>query len=178
MRIICILGKSGSGKSTIESKLESLGYNRIVSYTTRKPRGNEVNGREYHFITDKQFSRLIEKNILMEHATYNGNMYGAPRPVGAVNYVIVVEADGYRKIKQMYGSQAIGVYVSVPDDIIEERINNRGDTTDKDFQNRREQDKKKFYNIANEVDLVVDGRESVDVSVLKILEYIRSRDNA
>ena len=178
MRIICILGKSGSGKSTIESKLESLGYNRIVSYTTRKPRGNEVNGREYHFITEKQFNKLLEKNILMEHATYNGNMYGAPRPVGAVNYVIVVEADGFKKIRQLYGSQAIGVYVDVPDDVIEERITSRGDTTDVDFKNRKEQDKTKFSNIINEVDLVVDGREKADISVLKILEYIRNVDNA
>ena len=78
----------------------------------------------------------------------------------------------------MYGGQAIGVYVDVPDNVIEERITSRGDTTDVDFKNRKEQDKTKFSNIINEVDLVVDGREKADISVLKILEYIRNVDNA
>ena len=177
MQIVCILGKSGSGKSTIEHKLELLGYNRIISYTTRKPRGNEENGREYHFITEKQFKSLIDKNILMENATYSGNMYGAPRPVGSMNNVIVVEADGFRKIKETYGSQAIGIYISVPTDERDNRINKRGDTEGLEVTNRRKQDELKFDNIESEVDLVIDGSESVDISVLKIMEYLRSREN-
>ena len=101
MNIICILGRSGSGKSTIEKAIEQLGYNRIISYTTREARGNEQNGKDYHFVTHDQFNGLIKKGILMEYAEYNGNFYGAPKPVGSINNVIVVERNGYLKIKEM-----------------------------------------------------------------------------
>lgn len=175
MRIICILGYSGSGKSTVEHRLEQIGYNRIISYTTRKMRGNEQDGREYHFVTPKQFQSLIDKDILMEYAEYNGNYYGAPRPVGSINNVIVVESDGYKKIKQLYGKQAIGVYMEVPTDILLERLNNRNDTSDIDIINRALEDRKKFDTIKEQVDLVLDGRNPVDISILNILNYIRSR---
>lgn len=173
MQIVCIMGKSGSGKSTIESKLEQLGYNRIISYTTRSPRGNEQSGKEYYFVTEEQFDRLIDRNILMESATYNGHRYGAPKPVGASNNVIVVEADGFRKIKQLYGKQAIGIYIDVSDDIIEGRLKNRGDTSNIEANSRKKEDDKKFSTIKNEADLVIDGNDSVDISVLKIITYLR-----
>ena len=97
MKIICILGKSGSGKSSVEKKLESIGYKRIISYTTRKPRGNEKDGKEYHFVSREDFEQLITKKIIIEYAEYAGNYYGAPGPVGSINNVIVVESDGDRK---------------------------------------------------------------------------------
>ena len=175
MRIICILGRSGSGKSTLEKKLEKLGYNRIISYTTREIRGNEQDGVEYHFVTTEQFQSLIEKDILMEHAEYNGNYYGAPRPVGSINNVIVVETDGFKKIKQLFGKQAIGVYVDTPLDIITDRINARNDTSSTDAINRSKEDDRKFDEIKDIVDLVIDGSRPVDLSVLKILRFIKNR---
>lgn len=173
MRIICILGKSGSGKSTIEKKLEILGYNRIISYTTRKPRGKEVSGKEYHFVNTEQFKSLIEKNILMEYAEYAGNMYGAPRPVGSINNVIVVESDGYRKIKQLYSEQAIGIYVDVSDELADERKGIRHDTSDTDAVKRRKSDNEKFMAVKEEVDLVVDGTKNPEDIVIEILQYIK-----
>lgn len=173
MRIICILGKSGSGKSTIEKKLESIGYNRIISYTTRKPRSGEVNGREYHFVTEEGFKQLIKKDILMEHAIYSGNYYGAPRPVGSINNVIVVETDGFKKIKEIYGDQVTGVYIDVSDELANQRRGIRSDTSNIESNRRKNDDTEKFNNIENIVDLVVDGSKAPDDIVIDILRKVK-----
>lgn len=175
MKIICILGRSGSGKSAIETGLEKLGYNRIVSYTTREMRGNEENGREYHFVSKESFKSLMDKNILIEYAIYNDNYYGAPKPVGSINNVIVVETQGFKKIKELYGSQAIGVYVDTPNDVIDTRIRKRNDTTEVDIQLRFNEDNKVFDNVKSMVDIVVDGTQPVDISIIQILKYIKER---
>lgn len=170
MKIICILGRSGSGKSSIERKLESIGYNRLISYTTRGPRGQERNGVDYHFVTREEFESLIENDILMEYAEYNGNYYGSPKPVGSINNVIVVEARGYEKIKQLYGEQAVGVYVDTPMNVIDKRIKDRGDTDSAIAKSRKLEDNRVFSSIKDKVDIVVDGTKPVDISVIQILK--------
>lgn len=175
MRIICILGRSGSGKSAIETGLEQLGYNRIISYTTRPIRGEEINGKHYHFVSEEDFIGLINKGILMEYAKYNGNYYGAPKPVGSINNVIVVETSGFSKIKELYGKQAIGVYVDTPNEIIKTRIIKRNDTSDKEAESRFNEDNKVFDNIKDKVNIVIDGSQPVDISIIQILKYVKER---
>lgn len=176
MRIICILGRSGTGKSTVEKKLSQLGYNRIISYTSRQPRGNEENGREYHFVSRNEFEGLIKKNILMEYTEYNGNYYGAPKPVGSINSVIVVERQGFQKIKEIYGKQAIGVFIDITDEELMNRIKHRGDTDTVEQQNRRIEDARIFDGIEDEVDLVVNGNQEPDLILMNILNYIKGRE--
>ena len=62
MRIICLLGKSGSGKSTVEAGLEKLGYHRIISYTTRPIRGNEQNGINYYYVDKTSYLKAVFTN--------------------------------------------------------------------------------------------------------------------
>ena len=176
MILVCLIGKSGSGKSEIERKLEKLGYNRIISYTTRQPRPGEESGVHYHFVNDSQFKQLIDKDILMEHASYGGNQYGSPRPVGSLNNVIVVEPDGYNQIRKIYGRQVVGVYVDVNTEETKKRALKRLDKpTDKDIkeiEKREKEDNILFKSIENTVDLIVDGTRSVELSVAEILKFI------
>ncbi len=174
MRIICLMGKGGAGKSTIESHLEKIGYNRIISYTSRKPRLNEENGKDYYFISASEFKGLIKKGILMEHTIFNNNYYGAPKPVGSINNVIVVETQGFRKIREIYGEQAIGVYIKAPENI-RDRIKHRDNVSNAEIDQRIEVDNKVFDGIESEVDLIIDGGQPVDVSVAQILSYIKER---
>lgn len=76
---IVISGPSGAGKSTILSRLfeeypGKFGFS--ISHTTRGPRGNEQNGKEYYFVTKEEFQDLIEKKGFVEHAQFGGNYYG------------------------------------------------------------------------------------------------------
>ena len=69
---------SGVGKTTLTKMLAKRNPNcKIsISYTTRKPRINETNGKDYYFVNEKQFEELIKKNSFFEHATIFNNLYG------------------------------------------------------------------------------------------------------
>lgn len=171
MKIICILGRSGSGKSTLQSALETLGYTRIITYTTRQPRGQEQDGREYHFVSREKMLQLIEQDALIEHAEYSGNLYGAPRPTASLN-VIVVEPNGFENIRKMYPKETFGVYISIPDDVLVERITGRQDTAAEEIVRRIAGDKKVFADIEQKVDLVIDGTMPIEKSIQKIINKI------
>jgi len=72
---------SGAGKTTLSRKLLSADRNitMSVSVTTRKPRPGEVDGRDYHFISQAAFDAMVEKAELLEWAAVFGNSYGTPR---------------------------------------------------------------------------------------------------
>ena len=78
--LIVISGPSGVGKDTVIKRLLELDPNLrySVSYTTRSRRAGEVDGVNYHFVTRHEFEDLIGKGALLEHATYDGNLYGTP----------------------------------------------------------------------------------------------------
>ncbi|MEI8341495.1 MAG: guanylate kinase, partial [Verrucomicrobiota bacterium] len=78
--LFILSGPSGAGKSTL---LESLDANRdfeySVSCTTRAPRPGEIDGEDYHFMTEPEFRRRLEHNEFLEHAQVHGNYYGTLR---------------------------------------------------------------------------------------------------
>lgn len=80
-RLTVLSGPSGVGKSTVVARLrhDYPGIWQSVSVTTRQPRPGEKDGREYHFVTDEEFDRLIAEAKLLEWAWYSGYRYGTPR---------------------------------------------------------------------------------------------------
>jgi guanylate kinase len=101
---------SGGGKSTIARQLlqgrDDLGYS--VSATTRKPRTGEVEGRDYFFLTRKDFVDRRERGEFVESATYAGEYYGTlnrefERLFGEGKHpVLDIEIDGARQIIEKY----------------------------------------------------------------------------
>jgi len=98
-KVIVISGPSGAGKTSICNELLRRIPNSVwsVSVTTRPPRGNETDGRDYRFISQAEFERMLAADELLEHARYIGHNYGTPRkPVEqALNRgeVVVMEID-------------------------------------------------------------------------------------
>ena len=76
--LILVSAPSGAGKSTLCDRLlqdyPELVYS--VSCTTREPRGEEEDGVDYHFLTQKRFDELVAQDAFLEHATVHGNSYG------------------------------------------------------------------------------------------------------
>ena len=77
-KMFVLSSPSGAGKTTLTKKLaeNNPNFSISISYTTRKPRPNEVNGKDYHFISQEKFDLLIKKNDFFEYAKIFDNFYG------------------------------------------------------------------------------------------------------
>ena len=79
-KLFVISGPSGVGKDTIISEyLKENDGILSISATTRKPRDGEINGKDYYFLTKKEFKKWINEDNFLEYATYNDNYYGTPK---------------------------------------------------------------------------------------------------
>jgi guanylate kinase len=107
--LVIISGPSGSGKGTVVKRLDpAKGYALSISVTTRQPRGEEVNGRDYFFKTEAEFIQMRKENALLEHAVYVSNYYGTPRHYveeqiaqGKV-VVLEIEVNGALQVKSKF----------------------------------------------------------------------------
>ncbi len=80
-RLTVLSGPSGVGKSTVVARLRGKcpWIWQSVSVTTRSPRPSEMDGREYFFVSDREFDEMVANGELLESATFAGNRYGTPR---------------------------------------------------------------------------------------------------
>jgi len=103
-----IAGPSGAGKSSVISALLARDPRLCfsVSVTTRPPRPDEVHGRDYYFISEEEFDRLLSQGALLEWTVYQGHRYGTPRSEvvdrlnNGLDVVLNVEVNGARAIRQ------------------------------------------------------------------------------
>lgn len=100
--LVCIVGGSGSGKSTLEDEIIIHdGFSKAISTTTRERREGEHDGREYYFVSTKQFDELLSNNELLENVSFAGNNYGLSKSEFYKNndhLVFVVEPNGLDQI--------------------------------------------------------------------------------
>jgi len=122
MSIVYIVSApSGSGKSTLVTKLfetvRQLDFS--ISYTTRQPRGNEQNGKEYFFVSKPEFEAMIAADEFLEHATVFGNYYGTARRflLEAENrsndLLLDIDVQGASKIKEKI-PEAVSIFILPP----------------------------------------------------------------
>ena len=79
MNRIILVGKAGSGKDHMRKIFQQRGFEYAVSYTTRPPREGEVNGKDYYFLSDEDFSRMNELGLWYEWVEFNGWRYGTTK---------------------------------------------------------------------------------------------------
>src|SRR5919109_5075529 len=79
--VYIISAPSGSGKTTLTNELLKLvpELEFSISYTTRKPRGSECNGREYYFVGRDEFEDMVRRGEFLEYANVFGDYYGTAR---------------------------------------------------------------------------------------------------
>ena len=78
--VVVLSSPSGAGKTTLVKKIaEEKNFKISISYTTRKPRTNEINGKDYFFISEEEFENLIKNHEFLEYAKVFENYYGSPK---------------------------------------------------------------------------------------------------
>ncbi|MET0614194.1 MAG: guanylate kinase [Thermoleophilaceae bacterium] len=139
--ILVITGPSGVGKGTlIKRLLERVpGLELAVSATTREPRPGEVNGVDYHFLSQADFDRRVEGGEFLEHAVYAGNSYGTvwselERPARGI--VLEIDVQGARQVHDRLPN-AKRIFIEPPSyDALAERLMQRGSDSPEQIERR------------------------------------------
>ncbi len=142
--VYIISAPSGSGKSTLTNEVLKLVPNLVfsISYTTRALRGSEQNGKQYHFISMKEFERMVADGEFLEHANVHGNCYGTARRFlreagqSGNDLLLDIDVQGAAQVKKNL-TDAISVFVLPPDrKTLEWRLRNRGEDREEVIQRR------------------------------------------
>lgn len=143
--VLCVSGPSGSGKTSLCDRLaEQEDFaERSISITTRPQRPGEVSGKDYIFVSLKDFDDMRSKGDFLETAEVFGNWYGTPlQPVKAAlekQRIIVMDIDtvGARNVKKALGHSCVTVFVLPPSmDELERRLKQRKQNTPEDLSRR------------------------------------------
>jgi guanylate kinase len=131
--LLIISAPSGSGKSTLVNQLRSLvaGLEFSVSWTTRGPRGSEVDSREYHFTTREHFEEMIRQGEFLEYAEVFGNYYGTARSTlreafaQGRDLLLDIDVQGAAQVRQKC-PEAVSIFLMPPSpEVLALRLRNR-----------------------------------------------------
>lgn len=133
--LFVVAAPSGAGKSSLVTALLQLDSHLSVSisHTTRAPRGQEQDGREYHFVSPAEFQAMVDRSEFFEWAEVHGNRYGTSRVgiearlMDGEDMVLEIDWQGALQIKQLF-PYAILIFVLPPSwEELERRLNRRGE---------------------------------------------------
>jgi len=136
---------SGAGKTTLTKKLAEHNSQFIISisHTTRKPRSNEINGKDYHFVSKEEFNSLVKKNSFFEYANIFDNFYGTlKKPVlETLSYgkdvLFDIDWQGTQQLKKIQYLSLVTFFILPPNiKVLKERLLNRHQQQEKLIENR------------------------------------------
>ena len=146
-KVLIFSAPSGSGKSTIVNHIlgiypDSMEFS--VSATSRPPRGEEQNGREYYFMTADEFRKLIEEDKFVEYEeVYEGRFYGTLKSecerIWGAGHVIIFDVDvkGGVSLKKYFGDAALSIFIKAPSvEVLRERLIKRGTDSLEEIEQR------------------------------------------
>jgi guanylate kinase len=177
--LVVISGPSGVGKDTIIERMLELDPNLrySVSCTTRRPRPGEVDGISYSFLSRERFEELVAKGHFLEHASYDGNLYGTPAaPVEAArssgqDIILKIEVEGADQVRKRAGD-AVFIFIAPPsNEELVRRQEVRGKEIHQDMSERRRIAEKEMT-YARDYDHVV-VNDDLDRAVAEVLAIIR-----
>ncbi|MBO8483125.1 MAG: guanylate kinase [Bacteroidetes bacterium] len=145
-KVVIFSAPSGAGKSTIVNhllkKYPELEFS--ISATSRAPRGNEQDGKEYYFFSADRFRQMIAEDRFVEHEeVYPGSFYGTLKSeverIWAKGHVIVFDIDvkGGVNVKRIFGGKALSIFIQAPSvEVLRERLIDRGTDTAEAIEKR------------------------------------------
>lgn len=182
MKLILLVGHSGSGKDTILKIFQEYGFETIVSYTTRPPRDYEVNGKDYHFISEADFKTLLNMGFFLEYQSYRDWLYGTAKQDYGDNKVLIVAKEGMIQLMNKVPN-IIAIHIKADEEVRKQRLYDRGDNKEEverrivcdrvDFKDVEKYTHFTLPNNTNDIKILVKNVSSFIELMLK--PYIASR---
>jgi guanylate kinase len=179
--LLIVSSPSGGGKTTLISRLLTRHRGDLhfsVSHTTRPKRNGEENGREYHFVSAREFREMISRDEFLEWAEVHGNLYGTarkevlPRLQSGQDVVLDIDVQGVRQVKLKH-PKAIAIFILPPSaDELARRLRARGLDDEAQIEKRlanaaREIEEAAGYDYAiinNDLEVALQALEAIVVS--------------
>ncbi|UOD34489.1 guanylate kinase [Deferribacteraceae bacterium V6Fe1] len=186
-KLFVISAPSGAGKTSLCNELlktyDNLEYS--ISVTTRKPRADEIEGKDYFFVNEDTFRKMIQDDEFLEWAEVHGNLYGTPKKFinekleSGVNILLDIDPQGARQLKSKLN---FGIYVfiiapSLKD--LEERLRNRRTESEEKLRLRLENAKKevRYYKDYDYIIINKNFKKAFnELNAIYIAEHLRSKD--
>ncbi len=142
--LFVVSAPSGAGKTTlcraVTAAVENLTHS--ISYTTRKPRPGEIDGRDYFFVSHERFQEMLNAGDFAEWAEVHSNLYGTSRRVlddmvsRGLDIILDIDTQGAKQIKTKC-DPAVFIFILPPSlDILEERLRNRKSDREDEIRRR------------------------------------------
>jgi len=173
--VYIISAPSGSGKSTLVNSVRKIipGLDFSISYTTRKPRGDEQNGREYFFVRRDEFEQMVRNDEFLEHAEVFGNCYGTARRFlreaeqRGHDLLLDIDVQGAEQIKRKI-PDAVSIFILPPNrQELEARLRHRSLDTENVIQTRLVTATREIENYAKYDYILVNDRLEDSIEALK-----------
>ena len=184
--ILVISGLSGSGKDAVINRMNEISdakFHFVVTCNTRKRRENEIDGKDYHFITREKFLSMIENGEMIEHSVVYDDLKGVPRFEienafkAGQDIILRLDSQGMQKIKAIY-PQTISIFILPPDaDSWLARLRARNTETEESLNIRIRTAEKELAGVSQFDYIVINDRiEQAAIDILTILkaEHMRS----
>jgi len=181
--LFVISAPSGSGKSTLIKNILASRRNTVfsVSMTTRKPRGEEKDKIDYHFVTKDYFKSRIEVDDFLEYAEYCDEFYGTPRTFVEMNIeqgndvILEIDTQGARRIRSVC-KDAVHIFVMPPSfEVLEQRLRDRATETEEKIQKRLYTARSEMTR-ADEYDYIVIN-DDLQEATMKMLSIMSAEKN-
>lgn len=126
------IGPSGSGKTSIAEKIFRQDQ-KIITYTTRRPRAYEQQQKDYYFVSSEKFNQMIHDQAFVEWDEYAGNKYGSSKEeikqkLAKNDCYTILTAPGFWEVRAVFGEMIQPVFVTISHVKLEERLRKRGDS--------------------------------------------------
>ena len=182
--IVILSSPSGAGKTTLVNEISKRNNFQIsISHTTRKPRSNETEGKDYYFVSESEFKNLIDENKFLEYAKVFQNYYGSSKDVvfkklnNAKNVIFDIDWQGTQQIKrQKLNYKIVTIFILPPSRVeLYTRLLNRDRNDEKIAQERMTQFNEDVLHW-KDYDFVVIN-DNLENCYEKIIKFIKSGNN-
>lgn len=180
--LIIFSGPSGVGKDTVLEVVldKNKELQKSISLTTREIRDNEIDGKDYYFVSKSNFDKMVDNNEVLEFAKYGESFYGTPKaPIDkwldeGKTIILKIEVQGAKKIKELY-PETVGIFIMPPSmEELERRLRLRGSEDEADIQRRLDIAKSEMERRVDYDFQVIN--DNVDRASNEVLEIVNSLD--